>query len=494
MNKYYILLLAVLLTGCSNDMDTEIMESPLPPVADTELIPIQAEVAGIEDFYGGSVTRSGERVVHYCQPLDSAVYTGYDIETTVESVSPDPLIQTRGALANIRFRILAYKGTVSTANYVGQGDYTTNGSGVASAVSGQALLLPQGTYTFVCYSFGTNAALAAFNGSSATTLSVSNGSDFMTYTKSGVVVSGASYTVSGISFVRQCARLELEVNTAGFENKIISACSASVSNLSVSGSWTMGSTDTGNLSVSGSTGSSSFTSWSRLNSASITGQNIVLPVANRALEIKLSATIGGTAYTNKTVSLASTTFTKGGDYKVTIKIKLDGIIVAGIVWAKSNLYNDSSDRNYKIGSSQEYVHKSGDTEGGSYFGWNTLDWTAKTFNDGAYDPAKDPCSKLPGGKWRTPSKEQFDALVALSNKSWDSAKNGYWFDGKLFLPAAGNRFTDGSMVNVGSFGFYWSSTPDGSGGYYLGFLRGNIAVSNYHNRSNGFPVRCVQGS
>lgn len=65
-------------------------------------------------------------------------------------------------------------------------------------------------------------------------------------------------------------------------------------------------------------------------------------------------------------------------------------------------------------------------------------------------------------------------------------------DCSTLLPAAGNRNTNGSMNNVGSNGYYWSSTPNGSNGYNLNFNSGNINVNNNNNRNNGFPVRCVQ--
>lgn len=65
-------------------------------------------------------------------------------------------------------------------------------------------------------------------------------------------------------------------------------------------------------------------------------------------------------------------------------------------------------------------------------------------------------------------------------------------DCSFFLPAAGNRNSDGTMNNVGSNGNYWSSTPnDSSNAYNLNFNDGNINVNNT-NRNNGQSVRCVK--
>jgi len=65
--------------------------------------------------------------------------------------------------------------------------------------------------------------------------------------------------------------------------------------------------------------------------------------------------------------------------------------------------------------------------------------------------------------------------------------------GCVFLPAAGYRF--GSDVsNVGSYGYYWSSTPNGSNGAYdLYFRSGNVYPAfNYVYRYYGQSVRLVQ--
>ena len=63
--------------------------------------------------------------------------------------------------------------------------------------------------------------------------------------------------------------------------------------------------------------------------------------------------------------------------------------------------------------------------------------------------------------------------------------------GAVFLPAAGNRVTTG-MYNVGTIGYYWSSTPDG--GIYafgMGFFDNSVYCHN-NGRGNGFSVRLVQ--
>ena len=49
-----------------------------------------------------------------------------------------------------------------------------------------------------------------------------------------------------------------------------------------------------------------------------------------------------------------------------------------------------------------------------------------------------------------------------------------------------------SLRNAGSYGYYWSSTPNGSSyAYILNFGSGYIYASGSNYRYSGFSVRCV---
>ena len=64
--------------------------------------------------------------------------------------------------------------------------------------------------------------------------------------------------------------------------------------------------------------------------------------------------------------------------------------------------------------------------------------------------------------------------------------------GAVFLPASGYRYCDGSLYNVGSYGYFWSSTPDGSeDAWYLYFDSGGVNMNN-NNRCLGRSVRLVR--
>ena len=61
------------------------------------------------------------------------------------------------------------------------------------------------------------------------------------------------------------------------------------------------------------------------------------------------------------------------------------------------------------------------------------------------------------------------------------------------FPASGYRFNDdGSLLNVGVSGCYWSALPsDTDSGFYLGVSLSGVFPLNYNNQSYGFAVRPV---
>jgi hypothetical protein len=61
------------------------------------------------------------------------------------------------------------------------------------------------------------------------------------------------------------------------------------------------------------------------------------------------------------------------------------------------------------------------------------------------------------------------------------------------LPAAGYRdYSSGGVYNRGTYGYYWSSTPDSSAyGYFLCFNSGNVGPSDTSGYGVGVAVRCA---
>lgn len=471
----------LLLSGCERGSVTD---ENFSGVGSDELIPISVQVDGIEDFYGGAVTRGGVTEESFRQALDTLKDSGYDVVTTYETVQPEPSVQTRATLANVRFRLLAYKNSISAANYAGQCDYLTNGSGVAAAQTA-TLKVPQGNYVFVCYSYGTNAALAAFNGASATTIPVANGQDFMTWKSATVSVmpdiSTEQYSLSGITFTRQCSQLDICVMATGFPiSNNVTSCVATVSGLSNSPeNWSIGASD---ISTTGTSGTINI-SWPSINSSTVySNKAIILPASNRQVTVKLTTlrASNNTNYDNKvSVTTAARQFVKGGYYRITLKVEPNSIPACSYNWAKANLKSSG-------------VFEASQTAYGGYFGWNTTSTANNQYNSGDYSTANDPCYHVaPMGTWYTPSREQ---LINLKSCDSSGGESGTYFASKtLFLPATGYRRSDGSVGNSGSSGEYWARTPGGGAAYALITNKnGSSSVAN-GNRSNGRVVRCVKG-
>lgn len=96
---------------------------------------------------------------------------------------------------------------------------------------------------------------------------------------------------------------------------------------------------------------------------------------------------------------------------------------------------------------------------------------------------------------KLPTKEQLEELKNQCTWTWTS--NGYKVVGpngnSIYLPAAGHIVDDGSVGYLGSYGYYWSSTPYVSDGayYLLAFNSGSVYIY-MRDRSSGRSVRLVQ--
>ena len=95
---------------------------------------------------------------------------------------------------------------------------------------------------------------------------------------------------------------------------------------------------------------------------------------------------------------------------------------------------------------------------------------------------------------RLPTKAQWEELKAECLWSWTGS--GYKVTGpngnSISLPAAGYRSCNGDVYYVGSYGNYWSSTPNGSEyAWGLLFYSGGVGMD-YDARCFGRSVRLVQ--
>ena len=148
----------------------------------------------------------------------------------------------------------------------------------------------------------------------------------------------------------------------------------------------------------------------------------------------------------------------------------------------------------------------------TYYNLWSADNTTTGFNDNAVvKTVYDPCPvgfKMPASNAFTgfTSNGQYQSGAANINAngtadSWNkfSAAYGHNFytngskTATIFFPASGFRYnSDGSLGNVGSYGYYWSAVPsNASSGCYLGFSWSYVNPQDYSNRSYGFAARPV---
>jgi hypothetical protein len=100
------------------------------------------------------------------------------------------------------------------------------------------------------------------------------------------------------------------------------------------------------------------------------------------------------------------------------------------------------------------------------------------------DGVNNPC---PTG-YRLPTEAELHA----ERMSWSSNDAAGAFASPLKLPLAGQRrYNDGSVTDVGSNGYYWSSTVTGTGSRSLIF---DTALAAWFNRvrATGYSVRCIK--
>lgn len=116
---------------------------------------------------------------------------------------------------------------------------------------------------------------------------------------------------------------------------------------------------------------------------------------------------------------------------------------------------------------------------------------------------RDTAKKLWGDNWQMPTEADFYALLANCDVVWKSAsESGYGVAGRLytgkgeyadnsvFFPAAG-YCEYGKVDEIGSRGYYWSSTPSArDDAYYLNFFPSSQSVF-FYERHYCYSVRAI---
>ena len=202
---------------------------------------------------------------------------------------------------------------------------------------------------------------------------------------------------------------------------------------------------------------------------------------------------------------------------------------SGTLWANMNVgatYEEYYGSCFAWGDTQGY---SGDGSDGHQFNWATYKWeedghaSSRYINkyqvpDGTSKgcwysiggefigdnlttllPADDAAAMNWGGKWRMPTKEDFEELIDNTTNEWTS-KNGVLgmkFTSKknsnsIFLPAAGECWGS-TRSDARERGFYWSATlADTEGAWSLSFRSTRVDMDDKYSRPYGMSVRPVR--
>jgi len=199
----------------------------------------------------------------------------------------------------------------------------------------------------------------------------------------------------------------------------------------------------------------------------------------------------------------------------------DYVEIGGVKWATMNVGAESvtdAGLYFQWGDTQGYTASQvGSGEGKKYFGWSDYkysnnggssasDITKYNSTDGktVLDASDDGVVANWGGSWRMPTKEDFAALGTATTSAWTNSYESSGVHGlvltdktdsskKLFFPAAGNA-NDGSVYNVGSYGYCWSSSLNTSNviyAYLMFFSSSTVDWQGNGSRRSGFPLRGV---
>lgn len=221
----------------------------------------------------------------------------------------------------------------------------------------------------------------------------------------------------------------------------------------------------------------------------------------------LSGLKGGTTYYVRAYAINSVGTAYGNE--ISFYVLNEGEVynsITGKVWMDRNLgasrvatsstddqaYGDlyqwgrDTDGHEKRTSQTTSTLSSSDTPGHGKFITEYYDWRSPQ-NNNLWQEVNGTNNPCPEG-FRIPTTAEWVAERA----SWSNNNSAGAFASPLKLPVAGYRsYSNGSLNSVGSSGYYWSGTVDGTYAQYLGFGSGSAYMHLYY-RTYGFSVRCLK--
>ncbi|MDX9748839.1 MAG: FISUMP domain-containing protein [Paludibacter sp.] len=253
--------------------------------------------------------------------------------------------------------------------------------------------------------------------------------------------------------------------------------------------WSTSQNPTVSLSTktSNGTGTGSFTS-------SLTGLN-----ASTTYYVRAYATnSAGTAYGNQLSFTTTASSTVSTVISPTGKVWMDRNLGASRVAISSSdteAYGDlyqwgrGTDGHEKRNSSTTNSLSSTNTPGHNKFilsSSGNLDWRS-TQNNNLWQGSSGTNNPCPTG-FRLPTASEWEA----ERLTWNTKNTSGAFNSSLKITISGGRnYINGSLFNVDSFGYYWSSSANGSTSQNL-IINSNNASVNSEFRAMGLSIRCIQ--
>lgn len=202
-------------------------------------------------------------------------------------------------------------------------------------------------------------------------------------------------------------------------------------------------------------------------------------ISSSCNSITMNHTAGAIAPVTKTVTYQTVYTNLSGDYKCWITSNLGADHQATAV-------NDATEASagwyWQFNRMQGYKHDGTTRTPGN-------PWITSIDENSEWLSANDPCTHLLGSNWRIPTYMEWNNVY--NDGGWINWK-GPWNSGMKIHMAGYLYIVDGSLVNRGITGRFWSITEYNNLYAYWLQINSSSCVDTYNNKATGLTLRCLR--